>query len=81
MKLPKEVSIHEIAALIGGKVQSSADVKVSAVCLSPLKAQSGEVAFLFDPKIIARLDQCAASIVIVPTGNAIAPAYMLIAHC
>lgn len=69
MKLPKEVSIHEIAMLVGGKVQSTDNVKVNAVCLAPLKAQEGEVAFLFDPKIIAQLDNCNASILILPTGT------------
>lgn len=68
MKLPKEVGIQEIAMLIGGKAQGG-DVKVSAVCLSPLKAQAGEVAFLFDPKIIARINECAASILILPSGT------------
>lgn len=69
MKLPKEVGIHEIAMLIGGKVHSTVDVKVNAVCMSPLKAREGEVAFLFDPKIVAQLDKCAASIVILPSGT------------
>ncbi len=69
MKLPKDVGIHEIAMLIGGKVQSNENVKVNAVCLTPLKAEQGEVAFLFDPKIIAQLDKCNASILILPTGT------------
>lgn len=69
MKLPKEVSIQEIAMLIGGNVQGPNDVKVSAVSLSPLKAQEGEVAFLFDSKLLNRLSECKASIVIIPTGT------------
>jgi UDP-3-O-[3-hydroxymyristoyl] glucosamine N-acyltransferase len=69
MKLPKEVSIQEIAMLIGGKVQSTDNVKVHTISLKPLTAQEGEVAFLFDPKIIAQMDQCNASILILPTGT------------
>lgn len=69
MKLPKEVSIHEIAMLIGGKVQTSENVKVHTICLTPLKAQEGEVAFLFDSKIIAQIDKCNATILILPTGT------------
>ena len=69
MKLPKEVSIHEIAMLINGKVQSEKDVKVSAVSFAPLEAQEGEVVFLFDPKLLEKIDECNASIKIVPTGT------------
>lgn len=69
MKLPKEVSIHEIAALIEGQAQSRENVTVSAVSMAPLKAQKGEVAFLFDQKLLSRLDECKASIVIIPTGT------------
>lgn len=69
MKLPKEVSIHEIAMLIGGKVQSDQDVKVDRVCFSPLEAQPGEVVFLFGSKVLDKLDQINASIKIIPTGT------------
>lgn len=69
MKLPKEVSIHEIAMLIGGKVQTDHDVKVDKVCFSPLEAQPGEVVFLFGQKILDRLDDINASIKIIPTGT------------
>ncbi len=69
MKLPKEVGIHEIAMLIGGKVQSKENVKVHSVCFSPMEAQPGEVVFLFAPKVLDRIDQCHASIKIIPTGT------------
>ena len=68
MKLPKEVSIHEIAMLVGGRVQSDQDVKVDRVSFSPLEAQAGEVVFLFGQKILDRIDECNASIKIIPTG-------------
>ena len=69
MKLPKEVSIHEIAMLIGGKVQSDQDVKVDRVCFSPLEAQPGEVVFLFGQKVLDKVEQIKASIKIIPTGT------------
>ncbi len=69
MKLPKEVSIHEIAMLISGKVQADGDVKVKSVSLSPFEAAEGDVVFLFDKKLLARIDDCKASIKIIPTGT------------
>ncbi len=69
MKLPREVSIHESAALISGKVQAESDVKVHSVCFTPMDATEGEVVFLFDPKLVDRLDKCNASIKIIPTGT------------
>jgi UDP-3-O-[3-hydroxymyristoyl] glucosamine N-acyltransferase len=69
MKLPKEIGIHEIAMLIGGKVKSDQNVKVSQVCFSPLEAGSGDVVFLFEGKMLERLAECKASIKIIPTGT------------
>lgn len=69
MKLPAQVSIKEIAMLVGGTVQSDVDVKVDAVCMNPLEGKPGEVAFLFDQKYLARLNECKASILIIPTGT------------
>lgn len=69
MKLPKEVSIQEIAMLVGGKVQSDKGVKVHSVSFAPLEAGEGEVVFLFDPRLLDKLDQCHASIKIIPTGT------------
>ncbi|MBX9688025.1 MAG: UDP-3-O-(3-hydroxymyristoyl)glucosamine N-acyltransferase, partial [Candidatus Obscuribacterales bacterium] len=70
MKLPKEVGINEIAMLIGGKVSSKqGNVKVHSVSFTPLEAQEGEVVFLFDSKILDKVEQCKASIKIIPTGT------------
>lgn len=69
MKLPKEVGINEIAMLVGGKVQSDRDVKVHSVSFSPLEAKEGEVVFLFAGKILNKVDECQASIKIIPTGT------------
>lgn len=69
MKLPREFNIQEIAHVVGGKVQGPPDTKVSAVAMSPLRAQPGDIAFVFDAKLLARLSECQASIVVVPTGT------------
>jgi len=69
MKLPKEVGIHEIALLIGGKAQTDRNVKAGTVCFSPLEAQEGDVVFIFDGKLLNRLDECKATIKIIPTGT------------
>jgi len=68
MKLPKEFSIGEIAMVIGGRVEGPADVKVQSVAMSPLAAQPGDLALVFDPKLVRRIAECKASAVIVPEG-------------
>lgn len=69
MKLPKEVSIQEVAMLVGGKVSGDATAKAGAVSLSPMEAGEGDVVFLFDPKLLDRIDDCHASIKIIPSGS------------
>jgi UDP-3-O-[3-hydroxymyristoyl] glucosamine N-acyltransferase len=68
MKLPKELSLAEIAFVAGGKVEGPADTKVSSVALSPLAAQEGDLALVFDPKLIRRIGEIKATAVIVPEG-------------
>jgi UDP-3-O-[3-hydroxymyristoyl] glucosamine N-acyltransferase len=68
MKLPKELSLAEIAHLVNGKVQGSPATKVSAVALDPFKAKDGELAIVFDPKLIRRLGECTATALVVPEG-------------
>ena len=41
MRLPTEMTLAQIAAVMGGKVQGDANLKVSSVALSPLKATTG----------------------------------------
>lgn len=69
MKLPKEMGIHEIAILIGGKVQAKENAKAGSFCFSPLEAKEGDVVFIFEGKLLSRLDECNASIKIIPTGT------------
>jgi UDP-3-O-[3-hydroxymyristoyl] glucosamine N-acyltransferase len=68
MQLPREFSIGEIAALIGGKVTGSSETKVKRVAMSPLAAEIGDLALVFDGKLLRRLDECKASAVIIPEG-------------
>lgn len=68
MKLPKEFSLAEIAAVAGGEVEGPADTKVGAVALDPFSAKDGEIALIFDAKLVKRISECKASAVIVPKG-------------
>lgn len=67
MKLPMELSLQQIAAVAGGRLEG-ADIKVQSIALSPLAAQEGDLAFIFEPKYIAQISQCKASAVMVPEG-------------
>jgi UDP-3-O-[3-hydroxymyristoyl] glucosamine N-acyltransferase len=69
MKLPSEMTSGQIAQLIGGRVQGSADVKVSSIAMSPMDATEGQVAFIYEEKLVKRLGDCKASLVIVPEGT------------
>src|SRR5437879_5693043 len=68
MKLPKELSLMEIAAIICGSVEGPADTMVHSVALDPFKAGTGELAIVFDPKMIRRISECTAAAVVVPKG-------------
>lgn len=68
MKLPREFSLAEIAAVTGGKVEGPSDIKVHSVALSPWEAQPGQLALIFDLKLLRHLDTCKASAVVVPPG-------------
>src|SRR5207253_9021270 len=61
-------SLAEIAFVAGGRVEGNADVKVNSVALSPLAAAEGQLALVFDPKLIKRISEIKASAVIVPEG-------------
>lgn len=69
MRLPAEMTAAQIAHMIGGKVHGSPETKVSSVALSPLDAVEGQIAFMYDAKLLKRLDQCKATLVIVPEGT------------
>lgn len=72
MKLPKPFSLDEIAMLAGGVVKypdGASKVMISAVATNPLKAGDGDLALVFDQKLIRRLDEIKAQAVIVPEGT------------
>lgn len=69
MKLPKEFTLAEIAHVIGGKVSGPADTKVSTVAMTPATARAGDLALVFDSKLLKQLSACQASAVIIPEGE------------
>ncbi len=69
MKLPKELSLKEIAFFIGGTVVGAADTKVATFAMNPLNAKDGDLAVLFDKAYLKRIDECKATAAIVPTGT------------
>ncbi len=71
MRLPKELTLQEIASIAGGTVQGKADLKVKSIAMSPLQAREGDLAFVFDPKLVAVIEKCQASAVMVPEGVAV----------
>jgi len=68
MKLPKEFSLGEIAAAVGGRVEGPPETKVVNVAESPFQAGPGDLALMFDQKLIKRISECRASAVVVPEG-------------
>lgn len=67
MKLPMELTLQQIAAVAGGRLEGE-DVKVRSIALNPLTAEEGDLAFIFEPKYIAQISQCKATAVMVPEG-------------
>lgn len=69
MKLPAEMSLAQIAHVIGGRVEGPADlinsIKVSSVAVSPLHATEDDLALVFDEKLIAQLSDCKAKALVV----------------
>lgn len=69
MNLPMEMTIGDIANLIGGRVVGPKDTKVSRFCPSPLAAKEGDIAVLFEAKMLKQLPEVKASAVILPEGT------------
>jgi UDP-3-O-[3-hydroxymyristoyl] glucosamine N-acyltransferase len=63
-----EMTLAQVAQVIGGRVKGPSDLKVSAVAPSPLAATSTDLAFIFEKELLKRLDDCKAAAVIVPEG-------------
>lgn len=66
MKFPQALNLAEIAALIGGRVQGPPDLKLAGYSANPLAATATELAFLFEAKLLKRLNECGAGAVVVP---------------
>ncbi len=66
MKLPAEMTLQQIAHVIGGRVEGPADLvkdlKVSSVAVSPLQATEDDLALVFDEKLVS---QCKAKALVV----------------
>jgi UDP-3-O-[3-hydroxymyristoyl] glucosamine N-acyltransferase len=69
MKLPVEMSLGQIAHLIGGRVEGCAETKVSSFAPSPMQGKDGDIALLTDAKLVKRLSECKATAVILPEGT------------
>jgi len=69
MKLPAEMSLAQIAHVIGGRVEGPAEllssIKVSSVAVSPLQATEDDLALVFDEKLVEKLADCKAKALVV----------------
>lgn len=65
MKLPAEMSLQQIAHVLGGRVEGPADLKVSSVAVSPMHATENDLALVFDEKLVAKLADCKAKALVV----------------
>jgi UDP-3-O-[3-hydroxymyristoyl] glucosamine N-acyltransferase len=68
MKLPASMTLSQIAALIGGKVEGPGDLVVSGMSPSPKDATADDIALAFEKKYQKDLDSFTAKALIVPEG-------------
>src|SRR4030095_1952148 len=68
MKLPREFKLAEIAMVSGGRLEGPPDLKIGSVATNPLTAGEGDLALVFEPKLIKHMDAIKASAVVVPEG-------------
>jgi len=68
MKLPKPMSLKEIAAIIGGQLHGPNDLIVENIATSPFEACESDLAFAFDKKLLKEIENCKAKALIVPVG-------------
>ncbi|MBI5176260.1 MAG: UDP-3-O-(3-hydroxymyristoyl)glucosamine N-acyltransferase [Candidatus Melainabacteria bacterium] len=69
MRLPQEMSLAQIAQMLGGTVHGDGQIKVSTVSPSPVHAGEDDLAFVFDKQLVKKLPQCKAKAVLAPTGT------------
>jgi UDP-3-O-[3-hydroxymyristoyl] glucosamine N-acyltransferase len=63
------MNLGQIAALIGGKVHGDSSVQVETVSPSPLSAKEEDLAFVFEAKLVKKLNQCKACAIVAPVGT------------
>ncbi len=68
MKLPREFKLGEIALVSGGRLEGPADLRIVSVATNPLTAGEGDLALVFESKLIKNIDAVKASAVVVPEG-------------
>ena len=69
MKLPQTMNLGQIAQYIGGKVHGDATLNIYSVSPSPLHAKEEELAFVFEAKLVKKLNACKARAIVAPTGT------------
>lgn len=68
MKLPTEMTLVQIAQVLGGRVEGPSDLTVGSVAVSPLAATENDIALVFDEKLVGRIAECKAKALIVTEG-------------
>jgi UDP-3-O-[3-hydroxymyristoyl] glucosamine N-acyltransferase len=73
MKLPREMTLAQVAALVGGHPHGDPNFKILGFAESAFAAEKTDIALVFEPKLLKRLVDCTAGAVIIPKGNDPAP--------
>jgi UDP-3-O-[3-hydroxymyristoyl] glucosamine N-acyltransferase len=68
MKLPAPMTLSQIAAFVGGRVEGPADLTVSGMSPSPYDATEDDIALAFEKKYLKELDSFRAKALVVPEG-------------
>ncbi|HEY9786800.1 MAG TPA: UDP-3-O-(3-hydroxymyristoyl)glucosamine N-acyltransferase [Candidatus Obscuribacterales bacterium] len=68
MKLPTEMTLSQIAQMLGGRVEGQGDLKIGSVAASPLASTEDDLALVFDEKLIKLLPDIKAKAVLLPEG-------------
>jgi len=63
------MNLGQIAAVIGGRVHGDASVVITTVCPSPMQAKEDDLAFVFDQKLVKKLNKCVAKAIVAQEGT------------
>lgn len=69
MKLPVPMTIAQIAGFVGGAVHGSPEVTVTGMATNPLESTEEDIALVVDARLVRRLAEIKAGIVITPVGT------------